>query len=61
MKCPFCGANLSLEDEKCPYCGTPNPEGCRHQENLHPLANVFKVLAKRNFYEYNELNGKAFR
>ena len=35
MKCPFCGANLSLEDEKCPYCGTPNPEGCRHQENLH--------------------------
>ena len=30
-------------------------------EDLGALANVFKVLAKRNFYEYNELNGKAFR
>ena len=30
-------------------------------EDLGALANVFKILAKRNFYEYNELNGKAFR
>ena len=30
-------------------------------EDLGALANVFKVLAKRNFCEYNELNGKAFR
>ena len=29
-------------------------------EDFGILANVFKVLAKRNFYEYNELNGKIF-
>ena len=29
-------------------------------KDLGALANVFKVLAKRNFYEYNELNGKIF-
>jgi len=29
-------------------------------EDFEALANVFKVLAKRNFYEYNELNGKIF-
>lgn len=30
-------------------------------ENFEVLANVFHVLAKRNFYEYNELNGKTCR
>ena len=29
-------------------------------EDFGILANVFKVLEKRNFYEYNELNGKIF-
>lgn len=26
MKCPNCGANMSVNDLKCVYCQTPNPE-----------------------------------
>jgi|GEM_PF-3210007 len=26
IKCSNCGATLSTTDEKCPYCGTPNPK-----------------------------------
>lgn len=55
MKCPFCGANLSLEDEKCPYCGTPNPEGCRHQENLHHYQAEFEKQNKMSILPVSAL------
>lgn len=25
LKCASCGANLNLEDKKCAYCGSANP------------------------------------
>lgn len=30
MKCQFCGANLGLEDELCPFCGRENSQAAGH-------------------------------
>lgn len=34
MKCPTCGANLQIEDEKCPFCGNPNPYARKHRQEM---------------------------
>lgn len=34
MKCPTCGANMQIENEKCPFCGNPNPFAVKHQEDM---------------------------
>lgn len=43
MKCKNCGGNVSVNDLKCPYCGTPNPEGMAFQKEVHK---------KKRFNEY---------
>ncbi|MBS6396336.1 MAG: zinc ribbon domain-containing protein [Clostridiales bacterium] len=35
MKCPNCGGEVSVNDLKCPYCGTPNPEGIAFHQEVH--------------------------
>lgn len=34
MKCKNCGANFSLREVSCPYCGTPNPRGKRWADRM---------------------------
>ena len=34
MKCPNCGGQMGLEDEQCPYCGTPNAMAIQHQSDM---------------------------
>ena len=34
MKCPTCGANMQIENEKCPFCGNPNPFAIKHQQDM---------------------------
>ncbi len=31
MKCRYCGSNLGIEDEVCPYCGKLNDQAAGHQ------------------------------
>lgn len=43
MKCPHCGGEVSVNDRKCPYCGTDNPEGVAFHDEVH---------RRRRFNEY---------
>lgn len=42
MKCPTCGANLQIEDEKCPFCGNPNPFAMQHQQDMRQYRQEFQ-------------------
>lgn len=42
MKCEKCGANLHLEDEKCPYCGSPNTFAVKHQQDMQYYSRQFE-------------------
>lgn len=41
MRCRSCNAHLSIEDEKCPYCQTPNPEAVKHRQDMHRFSGEF--------------------
>lgn len=47
MKCPNCGGEVSVNDVKCPYCGTPNPEGIRFQEEVHKRKSFNEYLRRK--------------
>ncbi len=41
MKCKYCGANMSMEDEYCPYCGALNEEARKHIEDMRKYNRAF--------------------
>jgi len=41
MRCHSCNAHLSIDDEKCPYCGTPNPEAIKHRQEMRRFSGEF--------------------
>lgn len=46
LNCKNCGAPLTLQDEVCPHCGTPNPEAKEHQDKLRKYDRDFKQTRK---------------
>ena len=46
MKCVNCGAQIGLDVEKCPYCGTINPIATKRRENIEKLEADNKKLEK---------------
>lgn len=53
MKCRYCGANISFNDEKCPYCGKINKLAEKHvaekkvyEKDLEQTAGVVKKRSK---------------
>lgn len=47
MKCPNCGGEVSVNQVKCPYCGTPNPEGMLFQENVRQKTRFNEYLREK--------------
>ncbi len=41
MKCKYCGANISIEDEYCPYCGALNEDARQHNEDMRRYRRAF--------------------
>ncbi len=50
MKCKFCGAILSIEDEYCPHCGMVNEEARKHVEDMKHYEKEFEET-KENVYK----------
>ena len=42
MKCKYCGSNLGIEDEYCPYCGKLNEEAAGHHAELKSYTDEFE-------------------
>lgn len=42
MKCNYCGGNLSLETEVCPYCGRPNEQAQKHVRAMKSYRSAFE-------------------
>lgn len=41
MKCPSCGSNLTIDDEKCLFCGTDNPFAVKHRKEMRHFTKEF--------------------
>ena len=41
MKCPNCGANLTIDDEICSFCGEENPFAEKHREEMKHFTRDF--------------------
>ena len=61
MKCRSCNAPLAIEDEKCPYCGTPNPEAVKHRQEMHRFSGEFQTTRSSVLKTSTEHAGKSIR
>lgn len=41
MKCPNCGANLTIDDEVCSFCGEESPYAEKHREEMRHFTRDF--------------------
>lgn len=56
MKCENCGGQMGLEDEVCPYCGTPNSMALQHQSDMRRFQQEYQrtqtdVIEKTSFMQ----------
>lgn len=61
MKCPTCGANLQIEDEKCPFCGNPNPFAVKHNQDMRQYRQEFqktKQEVEKKTRHFNSLTAR---
>ena len=61
MKCQSCNAPLSIEDEKCPYCGAPNPEAIKHRQEMRMFSGEFQKTRSSVLKVSSEHAGKSMR
>ncbi len=61
MKCKACNAPLSIEDENCPYCGTPNPEAVKHRQDMKRFSGEFHQTRSSVLRTASENAGKSMR
>ena len=61
MKCEYCGNNLSLEDEKCPYCGKENKLAKKHNRDMEKFENDYASVKKEVLANSRRFNGFAVR
>ena len=61
MKCKACNAPLSIEDEKCPYCGTPNPDAIKHRQEMKRFSGEFQQTRSSVLRTASESAGKSVR
>ena len=61
MKCQYCGVNLAIEDEKCPFCGEPNPFMIKHRSEMKQFTKEFEKTRTEVIEKSNRFNSWTIR
>lgn len=59
MKCKFCGAPLSLEDERCPFCGEINEQAAKHVADMKHYEKEFTRTKGWVFHRVHRMGTKV--
>lgn len=61
MKCEYCGSDLSIEYEKCPYCDALNPFYEAHRKDMKAYARKYAATEKQVVEKTNRFAKKSVR
>ena len=56
MKCPNCGSNLTIDDEKCQFCGQANPFAVKHRREMKRFTSEFNKTKATVLKESRKVN-----
>lgn len=56
MKCPGCGSNLTIDDEKCQFCGQANPFAVKHRREMKRFTSEFNKTKDNVLKESRKVN-----
>ena len=46
MKCKYCGSNLTIDDDRCPFCGQENTHAVKHRSQMNYFRRRFNKTEK---------------
>ena len=61
MKCEYCGSNLSIEDEVCPYCGKENKFAKKHNSDMDKYEEEYESVKEEVISNSRRFNGFTAR
>lgn len=61
MKCRQCGANIKIENNFCPYCGTENTEYKLHRRQMFHLKKDYEETKDQVIREHKKIAGNSVR
>ena len=61
MKCPNCGSNLSIDDERCSFCGADNSFAKKHRSQMRHFTREFNKTKADVLKKSNHLNKWAVK
>lgn len=56
MKCKYCGSNLTIDDERCPFCGKANPFAEKHRSQMRHFTNEYNKTREDVIEKSNRFN-----
>ena len=56
MKCLGCGSNLTIDDEKCPFCGIDNPFAVKHRKEMRHFKKEFNKTKQEVMQKSSRVN-----
>lgn len=61
MKCKHCGAEISLEQKFCPYCGAPNDQAQQHASDMEHFRKDYSQTKTDVYTKSKKASGIAVR
>lgn len=59
MKCEYCSANITIDNEKCPYCNAPNPFYEAHRKDMKEYKKRYESTTKEVVDKTNRFTKKT--